>query len=75
MNGQAVEIGSASKFMGQNGQVKAMLRVSDALPMRVEIISNQLTATVNWRDYQKLKALPSSHFQPPAGYRIRSAED
>ena len=75
MNGQAVEVWSASKFMGQNGQVKAFLRLSDALPVRVEIKSKQLTATANWRDYQKLKVLPSSHFQPPAGYRIREAED
>jgi hypothetical protein len=75
MNGQAVEVWSASKFMGQTGQVKAILRLSDALPVRVEIKSPQLTATVNWRDYQKIKALPALRFQPPAGYRIREAED
>lgn len=75
MNGQAVEIWSATRFMGQNGQVKAILRLSDALPVRVEIKSKQLTATATWRDYQKVKALPSGHFQPPAGYRIREAEE
>lgn len=75
VNGEAVEIWSATKFMGQNGQVKALLRLSDALPVRVEIKSKQLTATASWRDYRKVKALPSSHFQPPAGYRIREAEE
>jgi hypothetical protein len=75
MNGQAVEIWTATKFMGQNGQVKAFLRATDALPVRMEIKSKQLTATANWSNYQKIKALPSVRFQPPSGYRIREAED
>ncbi len=75
LQGQAVEIWTSSKFMGQSGQVKAILRLSDALPVRMEIKSKQLTATATWQDYQKIKALPSSQFQPPAGYRIREAEE
>lgn len=75
MNGQPVEIWTASKFMGQSGQVKAILRLSDALPLRVEIKSKQLTATATWHDYQKIKALPVAQFQPPAGYRIRESEE
>jgi hypothetical protein len=75
LEGQPVEIWTASKFMGQSGQVKAILRLSDALPVRVEIKSKQLTATASWHDYKKIKTLPSSQFQPPAGYRIREAEE
>ncbi len=75
LNGEPVEIWTATKFMGQSGQIKAILRLSDALPVRVEIKSKQLTATASWRDYQKIKTLPSSQFQPPAGYRIREAEE
>lgn len=75
INGQAVEVWTASQFMGQTGQVKAMLRLSDALPVRIEVKSKQLTATASWSDYQKIKSLPASQFQPPAGYRIREAEE
>ena len=75
LNGQPVEIWTASKFMGQSGQVKAILRLSDALPVRIEIKSKQLTATATWHDYQKIKNLPASQFQPPTDYRIRESEE
>jgi hypothetical protein len=75
LNGTPVETWSTSQLMGRRGQITAWLRQSDALPVRLEIKSKQLTATANWRDYQKISALPSSQFAPPAGFRIRAAEE
>lgn len=75
LDGVPVEMWTASEFMGRTGQVKAWLRQGDALPLRIEIKSKQLTATAHWRDYQKIAALPVSRFTPSADFRIREAEE
>jgi hypothetical protein len=73
LNGTPAEVFEARNFRGREQNVKAWLRRSDALPIRLEANSRTLSTIVSWRNYQR-RPLPNSLFQVPTGYNIRNVQ-
>lgn len=73
LNGQATDIYTVKNFRGQGQNVKAWLRRSDALPLRMEMTSSRLNAVASWSNYQRGHNLAASLFSVPSGYRVRDA--
>jgi hypothetical protein len=71
--GVAVDVYSSDRFRNRPDKVKAFLRRSDALPLRVEIKSKNFEATASWRDYRRPRSISAATFAVPAGFRIREA--
>ena len=67
----AADIYTATNLRGQKGQIKAWLRHSDALPLRLEVKSNKLSATASWSNYQRGGALPVALFTVPKDFHLR----
>ena len=72
--GVPVDVYESKRFRNRPDTLKAFLRSSDALPMRVQLDSKNFGAVVSWRDYQRPAKLADSLFQVPAGYRVRTVD-
>lgn len=72
LNGTPVEVYAAPNFMNKGQKMTAWLRRSDALPLRVQLVSKTLSSTLSWRNYKR-SALPSALFRVPAGYAVRQS--
>ncbi len=71
IGGEVLDVFSSSHFRNRPDRVKAFLRRSDALPVRVEIDSKNFSAIASWRNYQKPSSLSPTLFAVPPGFRIR----
>lgn len=74
LGGVPVDIYVSNTYQGKPLKVKAWLRHSDALPLRLEMVSKKLTVTASWHNYQRGRGLPVALFALPGGYRIRDAQ-
>jgi hypothetical protein len=74
IDGVATDIFTARNVMGEGSQVKAWLRRSDALPVRMESRSSGLSALIKWTNYSRDNAMSDSLFRVPADYNIREAQ-
>ena len=72
--GVPVDVYEAKRFRNRPDNLKAFLRRSDALPMRVQLDSKNFGAVVSWSNYQRPATLASSLFQVPTGYRVRTVD-
>ena len=72
--GVPVDVYESKRFRNRPDTLKAFLRSSDALPMRVQLDSKNFGAVVSWRDYQRPAKLADSLFQVPADYRVRTVD-
>jgi hypothetical protein len=73
LNGTPADIFEARNFRGKGQTVKAWLRRTDALPLRLESTSRTLSTIVSWRNYQR-GPLRDALFQVPVGYNIRNVQ-
>ncbi len=71
VGGVPLDVFSSTHFRGRADTVKAFLRRSDALPMRIEIDSKNFSAVASWRNYQKPASLSPALFAVPPGFHIR----
>lgn len=74
LGGMAADIYVSNNYKGKPLKVKAWLRHSDALPLRLEMVSKKLTVTASWHNYQRGRVLPTTLFALPGGYHIRDAQ-
>ena len=73
LGGSLADILLAKNFGGSGTQVKAWLRRGDALPLRLEARSKNLSGVVTWSDYRRDSPLADSLFQVPRGYNVRES--
>lgn len=71
LQGVLVDIFVADNIKGKQQKVKAWLRKSDALPLRLEMTSQRLRVTASWRNYKPGVALSPALFQVPKEYHVR----
>jgi hypothetical protein len=74
LNGTLTDVMVAKNVMGRGNEVKAWLRRSDALPLRLESRSKGLSSVVSWTNYQRDIVLPETLFKVPVGYNVREAQ-
>jgi hypothetical protein len=74
VNGTLTDVLTAKNVMGQGTDVKAWLRRSDALPLRLESRSKGLSSVVSWTNYRRDIMLPDALFKVPVGYNVREAQ-
>jgi hypothetical protein len=74
LNGERTDVFAASNVSGRGTDIKAWLRRTDALPVRVETRSKGLNSVVTWSNYRRNAALAENLFQVPAGYNIRESQ-
>lgn len=74
LNGIQTDVYSAAKWDGAPRKVKVWLRQSDALPLRAQTEAGGAQITLNWKNYRRGHALPSSLFVVPKNYRIRDGQ-
>jgi len=74
LNGVATDVYSATRWDGKARKVKLWLRRADSLPLRMEMNSDGVKATLNWSNYKKGKTLSPSLFAVPKGYKVREGQ-
>ena len=72
--GVPVDVYESKRFRNRPDTLKAFLRRSDSLPMRVQLDSKNFGAVVSWSNYQRPAKLADNLFQVPAGYSVRTVE-
>ncbi len=72
--GVPVDVYESKRFRNRPDTLKALLRSSDSLPVRVQLDSKNFGAVVSWRNYQRPATLADSLFEVPNGYRVRTVE-
>jgi hypothetical protein len=75
LDGVAVEVWQGERLLGQVGTAKAWLRRTDALPVKVEVDGKLMKFSARWSDYRTVGQPPSGAFAPPAGFRVRDAQE
>ena len=73
LDGVPVEIFDASRPGQRFAQVRAWLRRSDSLPVRLEATNGGLRVVASWSHYAKLASVAASQFAPPKGFSIRES--
>jgi len=74
LNGMATDVYSATRWDGKARKMKLWLRKADSLPLRMEMNSDGVKATLNWSNYKKGKTLSPSLFAVPKGYKVREGQ-
>ncbi|BCM90272.1 hypothetical protein IAD21_02123 [Abditibacteriota bacterium] len=75
LNGVPVEIFDVARPGQRFSKVRAWMRLSDSLPVRLEATSGGLKVVASWSKYTKLSNVSGSQFAPPKGFAIRESQN
>ncbi len=75
LNGVPVEIFDASRPGQQISRVRAWIRRSDSLPVRLEATNGGLKIVASWSRYTRLAKVSPALFSPPKGFAIRESQN
>lgn len=75
LNGVPVEVFDVKQPGQRISTVRAWLRRSDSLPLRLEASNGGLKVVASWSRYTKLSNVSASQFVPPKGFAIRESQN
>ncbi|RYX80429.1 hypothetical protein EON83_28580 [bacterium] len=75
INGIPVDIYNVTRPGQRFSKIRAWIRRTDSLPVRLEAISGGLKVTATWSQYTKLSNVSASKFAPPKGFAIRESQN
>ena len=75
LGGVPVEVFEASKPGQKFSRVRAWIRRSDSLPLRLEATNGGLKVVASWSRYTRLSNVSAAQFAPPKGFAIREMQN